>query len=120
MQITWDDVGGQDDIKQQLQEAIEWPRRYRVSLSRLGAIPPRGTHDRISCLLSFLRRISQHYSRFILLGILLYGPPGCSKTLLAKAAAREAGLNFLGIKGPELYSKYVGETEKSLKKLFDR
>jgi SpoVK/Ycf46/Vps4 family AAA+-type ATPase len=53
-------------------------------------------------------------------GVLLYGPPGCSKTLLAKAVAREANMNFLAIKGPELYNKYVGESEKALRQVFEK
>ena len=53
-------------------------------------------------------------------GVLLYGPPGCSKTLLAKAVAREANMNFLAIKGPELFNKYVGESEKALRQIFQK
>ena len=73
---------------------VEWPTRCEESLARIGAIPPRG--------------------------VLLYGPPGCSKTLLAKAVAKEANMNFLAVKGPELLSKYVGESEKALRSLFQK
>jgi SpoVK/Ycf46/Vps4 family AAA+-type ATPase len=93
-QVKWEDVGGLDHIKQQLKEAVEWPQQHPEALSRLGATAPRG--------------------------ILLYGPPGCSKTLLARAVAASAGLNFLSIKGGELYSKYVGESERAVAALFAR
>lgn len=93
-QITWDDVGGLSTIKQRLKEAVLWPQQHADSLQRLGAIAPKG--------------------------ILLYGPPGCSKTLLAKAVAATAGLNFLSVKGGELYSKYVGESERAIVTLFAR
>ena len=73
---------------------MEWPQKNPDALARMGAKPPRG--------------------------VLLYGPPGCSKTLLARAVACEAGLNFLSVKGPELFSKYVGESEKAVATLFAR
>jgi SpoVK/Ycf46/Vps4 family AAA+-type ATPase len=81
-------------VKQKLKEVVEWPIKYRDSLQRLGAVAPKG--------------------------ILLCGPPGCSKTLLARAVAGEANLNFFSIKGPELLSKFVGESEKSIANLFDK
>lgn len=93
-QLTWDDVGGLEGIKQRLQEAVLWPQQHSEALQRLGAIAPKG--------------------------VLLYGPPGCSKTLLAKAVAATAGLNFLSVKGGELYSKYVGESERAIAALFAR
>ena len=77
-----------------LQEAVEWPHQNPEALARLGAKPPAG--------------------------VLLYGQPGCSKTLLARAVAAEARLNFLAVKGPELFSKYVGESEKAVAALFAR
>ena len=92
--VSWGDIGGNEEVKQQLKEVAQWPLTYRDSLSRIGAMPPRG--------------------------VLLYGPPGCSKTLLAKAVAKEAKMNFLVIKGPELYSKYVGESEKALRAAFKK
>ena len=94
LQVKWEDVGGNEDAKQQLKEIVEWPRMFQDSLSRIGATPPRG--------------------------FLLYGPPGCSKTLLAKAVAREANMNFMAIKGPELFSKFVGESEKALRNVFEK
>ena len=94
LQVKWEDVGGNEDAKQQLKEIVEWPRMFQDSLSRIGATPPRG--------------------------VLLYGPPGCSKTLLAKAVAREANMNFMAIKGPELFSKFVGESEKALRNVFEK
>lgn len=72
----WSDIGGQEDVKQKLKECVEWPLRYRDTFERLGVRPPRG--------------------------VLLYGPPGCSKTLTAKALATESGINFLAVKGPEV------------------
>lgn len=92
--VKWSDVGGNEDLKQQLKEVVEWPLKYRDSLNRLGAMPPRG--------------------------VLLYGPPGCSKTMLAKAVACEANMNFLAVRGPELLSKYVGESEKAVRNLFHK
>ncbi|KAK9324242.1 P-loop containing nucleoside triphosphate hydrolase protein [Lipomyces orientalis] len=90
--VYWADIGGQEEVKQKLKETVEWPLTHPESFSRLGITPPRG--------------------------ILLYGPPGCSKTLTAKALATEAGLNFLAVKGPEIFNKYVGESERSIREIF--
>eukprot|EP00850_Spirogloea_muscicola_P011893 SM000075S21982 [mRNA] locus=s75:434791:440447:- [translate_table: standard] len=90
--VHWSDIGGLEDVKQRLQEAVEWPQKHADAFVRLGAKRPRG--------------------------VLLYGPPGCSKTLLARAVATEGGLNFLSVKGPELFNKFVGESEKAVKALF--
>ncbi|EIE21729.1 nuclear AAA ATPase [Coccomyxa subellipsoidea C-169] len=92
--VTWADVGGHAAIKQRLKEAVEWPQKHPEMLARMGAKAPRG--------------------------VLLYGPPGCSKTLLARAVASESGLNFLAVKGSELFSMYVGESEKAVVTLFSR
>eukprot|EP00210_Caulerpa_lentillifera_P000595 g576.t1 len=91
--LSWDEIGGLEDIKQQLMECIEWPIRHRVSLHRLGINSPRG--------------------------VLLFGPPGCSKTLLAKAIASQTGMNFISVKGSELLSAFVGQSEKSVAQLFN-
>ncbi|KAL0085560.1 P-loop containing nucleoside triphosphate hydrolase protein [Phycomyces blakesleeanus] len=90
--VYWSDVGGQADIKQRLKESVEWPLEHPEAFERLGIRPPKG--------------------------ILLYGPPGCSKTLMAKALATEAGSNFIAVKGPELFSKWVGESEKAVREVF--
>ncbi|RKP20129.1 spermato proteinis associated 5, partial [Rozella allomycis CSF55] len=90
--VKWEDIGGYDDVKKRLKEAVEWPLRYPESFKRIGVKPPKG--------------------------ILLYGPSGCSKTLMAKAVATEANLNFLAIKGPEIFNKYVGESEKAIRDIF--
>ncbi|CAG8545579.1 6047_t:CDS:10, partial [Acaulospora colombiana] len=90
--VYWSDIGGQQEIKQKLKESIEWPLKHPEKFSRLGIRPPKG--------------------------ILLYGPPGCSKTLMAKALSTEAGLNFIAVKGPELFSKWVGESEKAVREVF--
>ena len=90
--VSWGDVGGLDDVKARLKESVEWPIKNSDGLERVGAQAPRG--------------------------ILLFGPPGCSKTLLARAVASQAGMNFLAVKGPELFSKYVGESEKAVASLF--
>lgn len=90
--VNWEDVGGQREVKSQLMEAVEWPQVNQNALKRIGTRPPSG--------------------------VLLYGPPGCSKTLIARAVASKAGLNFLAVKGPELFSKWVGESEKAVKSLF--
>ncbi|HVX02780.1 MAG TPA: CDC48 family AAA ATPase, partial [Nitrososphaera sp.] len=90
--IQWADVGGLGDIKQELQEAVEWPLQYHGLFTYADAEPPKG--------------------------ILMYGPPGTGKTLLAKAAANESEANFISIKGPELLSKWVGESEKGVREIF--
>ena len=84
--VKWNDIGGLADVKQELQEAVEWPLKYQGLFLHSDATPPKG--------------------------ILLYGPPGTGKTLMAKAAAHESEANFISIKGPELLSKWVGESEK--------
>jgi len=90
--VRWDDIGGLEDVKQELREAVEWPLKYPKAFERLGITPPRG--------------------------ILLYGPPGTGKTLLAKAVANESEANFIGIRGPEVLSKWVGESEKRIREIF--
>lgn len=90
--IKWEDIGGLSPIKQELQEAVEWPLKYLGIFTYADATPPKG--------------------------ILLYGPPGTGKTLMAKAAANESEANFISIKGPELLSKWVGESEKGVREIF--
>jgi transitional endoplasmic reticulum ATPase len=90
--VHWDDVGGLDDVKQHLKEAVEWPLKTPEIFSKLGIKPPKG--------------------------ILLYGPPGCGKTMLARAVATESEANFISIKGPEVFSKWVGESEKAIREVF--
>lgn len=92
--ITWDDVGGLEDVKRTLKETLEWPAKYP---SLFESCPIR------------LRS-----------GILLYGPPGCGKTMLAQAVATECSLNFISVKGPELLSKYIGQSELAVRDLFRR
>lgn len=74
--VKWSDIGGQDDVKQKLRECVEWPLTHRDTFTRLGVEAPKG--------------------------VLLYGPPGCSKTMTAKALATESGINFIAVKGPEV------------------
>ena len=90
--VKWEDIGGLSPIKQELQEAVEWPLKYQRAFTYTDATPPKG--------------------------ILLYGPPGTGKTLMAKAAANESEANFISIKGPELLSKWVGESEKGVREIF--
>ena len=90
--VTWDQIGGLEDLKQKLIESVDWPLSHPKMFKRMGINPPRG--------------------------ILLYGPPGCGKTLLARAVATETKANFISIKGPELLSKYVGESEKAIREIF--
>jgi len=90
--VTWNDVGGLEDVKRQLREAVQWPLRYPHLFESARLDPPKGA--------------------------LLSGPPGCGKTLLGKALATETGVNFISIKGPELLSMYVGESERSLREVF--
>ena len=90
--VKWDDIGGLDDAKQELKEAVEWPLKYPENFQKFGINPPKG--------------------------VLLYGIPGTGKTLLAKAVASESEANFISIKGPELLSKWVGESEKGVREVF--
>jgi transitional endoplasmic reticulum ATPase len=92
--VKWEDIGGLENVKQALREMIEWPLKYSESFERMGITPPKG--------------------------ILLYGPPGCGKTLLARAVANESGANFISVKGPELLSKWFGESEQRIRELFRR
>jgi transitional endoplasmic reticulum ATPase len=90
--IHWTDIGGLDEVKQELKEAVEWPLKTPEIFDRLGIRPPKG--------------------------ILIYGPPGCGKTLLARGVATESEANFITIKGPEVFSKWVGESEKAIREVF--
>ena len=92
--VNWADVGGLTDVKQELQEAVEWPIKKPEAFTRVGIRPPKG--------------------------ILLFGPPGCGKTMLARAVATESEANFISIKGPELFSKWVGESEKGIREVFKK
>ncbi len=92
--VKWKDVGGLDDVKRELQEAVEWPMKYPVLYDNLGHRMPRG--------------------------ILLHGPSGTGKTLLAKAVATESEANFVSVRGPELLSKWVGESERGIREIFRR
>lgn len=92
--VRWADIGGLHDARQILRETLEWPTKY----ARIFAKCP-------------LRLRS---------GLLLYGYPGCGKTLLASAVARETGLNFISVKGPEILNKYIGASEQSVRDLFER
>jgi len=90
--VGWEDIGGLEEVKGKLQEAVEWPLKKPEVFKRLGIRPPRG--------------------------ILLYGPPGTGKTLLAKAIAKESEANFILVNGPSLLSKWVGESEKAVREIF--
>jgi transitional endoplasmic reticulum ATPase len=90
--VKWEDIGGLHDVKLELQEAVEWPLKYPEVFEHMDARPPKG--------------------------ILLYGPPGTGKTLLAKAVANESEANFISIKGPEVLSKWVGESERAIREVF--
>ncbi len=92
--ISWSDVGGLEDVKQEIMEAVEWPLKHAGAFKKLGIKPPKG--------------------------ILLYGPPGTGKTMLAKAVAKESEANFILVKGPELLSKWVGESEKAVREIFKK
>lgn len=90
--VRWDDIGGLDEAKQELIEAVEWPIKYPEAFEAFHSKPPRG--------------------------IMLFGPPGTGKTMLAKAVASESEANFISVKGPELFSKYVGESERAIREMF--
>ena len=93
-EVRWDDIGGLENVKQELREAVEWPLKHPEYFKDMGIDPPKG--------------------------ILLYGPPGCGKTLLAKAVATESEANFIAVKGPEILSKWVGESEKAIREIFSK
>ncbi len=90
--VNWDDIGGLEDVKNKLKEAVEWPLKKPEVFKRMGIRPPRG--------------------------ILLYGPPGTGKTMLAKAVAKESEANFILVNGPSLLSKWVGDSEKAVREIF--
>ncbi|MEM4446769.1 MAG: CDC48 family AAA ATPase [Candidatus Jordarchaeales archaeon] len=90
--VKWEDIGGLDEVKQQVREAVEWPLKMPEAFERMGIEPPKG--------------------------VLLYGPPGCGKTLIAKAVATMCEANFISVKGPELLSKWVGESERAVREVF--
>jgi transitional endoplasmic reticulum ATPase len=92
--IRWDDIGGLEEVKQEIKEAVEWPLKNPQVFKTMGIKPPKG--------------------------ILLYGAPGTGKTLLAKAVAHETNANFIQVKGPELLSKWVGESEKAVREVFKK
>ncbi len=92
--VRWEDIGGLEEVKQALREAVEWPLKYPKLFEEAGIEPPKG--------------------------ILLFGPPGTGKTLLAKAVATESGANFIPVRGPEILSKWVGESERAIRKIFHR
>ena len=92
--VKWTDIGGLENIKQELKETVEWPINNPAAFVRLGIQPPKG--------------------------VLIYGPPGTGKTLLAKAVANETESNFILVKGPELLSKWVGESEKAVREIFKK
>ncbi len=90
--VHWDEVGGLEDVKEALREAVEWPIKKPEIFTNMGITPPKG--------------------------VLIYGPPGCGKTLLARVVATESEANFISIKGPEIFSKWVGESEKAIREIF--
>uniref|UniRef100_A0A915AF64 AAA+ ATPase domain-containing protein n=1 Tax=Parascaris univalens TaxID=6257 RepID=A0A915AF64_PARUN len=92
--VQWEDIAGNDELKTEIQQAVIWPQLHADAFKRFGIDPPSG--------------------------ILLYGPPGCSKTLIARALASQSHLNFLAVKGPELFSKWVGESERAVREIFRR
>ncbi len=92
--VNWTDVGAQEDVKAELKQVVEWPLKYPERYTEVGIRPPTG--------------------------VLLYGPPGNGKTLLAKAVATETGANFISVRGPELVNKWVGETEKGIRQIFKK
>jgi transitional endoplasmic reticulum ATPase len=92
--VSWDDVGGLEDVKKELYETIQYPVEHADKYLKFGMQPSKG--------------------------VLFYGPPGCGKTLLAKAIANECGANFISIKGPELLTMWFGESESNVRELFDK
>ncbi|MCE4599187.1 MAG: CDC48 family AAA ATPase [Desulfurococcales archaeon] len=93
-EVRWDEIGGLSEVKQELREVVEWPLKYPRVFAKIGVKPPKG--------------------------ILLFGPPGTGKTLLAKAVATESGANFIAVRGPEILSKWVGESERAIREIFKK
>ena len=93
-EVKWSEIGGMKDTQRILEQVVTWPLTHSDKFARMGITPPHG--------------------------VLLYGPPGCCKTMMAKALATESGLNFLSVKGPELFSMYVGESERAVRELFNK
>ena len=93
-EVHWEDIGGLDQVKQELREVVEWPLKHPDVFKQMGIEPPKG--------------------------VLLFGPPGTGKTLLAKAVATESGANFIAVRGPEVLSKWVGESERAVREIFRR
>ncbi|BAM39768.1 uncharacterized protein TOT_020000039 [Theileria orientalis strain Shintoku] len=92
--VKWSDIGGYEELKKTIKQSVEYPRKFSSLYESLNVQVPRG--------------------------ILLYGPPGCSKTLMAKAICTESHMNFISVKGPEIYDKYVGESERNIRRLFSK
>ena len=92
--VHWEDVGGLEDVKRELHETVQYPVEHADKYIKFGMSPSKG--------------------------VLFYGPPGCGKTLLAKAIANECGANFISIKGPELLTQWFGESEANVRELFDK
>ena len=92
--VTWDDVGGLENVKREFQELVQYPVEHPEKFLKFGMTPSRG--------------------------VLFYGPPGCGKTLLAKAIANECQANFISIKGPELLTMWFGESEANVRDVFDK
>lgn len=93
-EVYWKEIGGYESVKKEIRKVVELPLQHASKFAKFGIEPSKG--------------------------IMLYGPPGCSKTMMAKAIATESKLNFIGIKGPELFSKYVGESEAAIRNIFKR
>merc|ERR1712146_720823 len=91
---TWDDIGGLSNVKKELQEVVQYPVEFPEKFEKFGMAPSKG--------------------------VLFYGPPGCGKTLLAKAVANECQANFISIKGPELLTMWFGESEANVREVFDK
>lgn len=92
-QVTWEDIGGLEDVKRELQELVQYPVEHPDKFLKFGMTPPK---------------------------VFFYGPPGCGKTLLAKAIANECQANFISIKGPELLTMWFGESEANVREIFDK
>ena len=92
--VTWDDIGGLEGVKRELQELVQYPVEHPEKFLQFGMQPSRG--------------------------VLFYGPPGCGKTLLAKAIANECQANFISVKGPELLTMWFGESEANVRDIFDK
>jgi transitional endoplasmic reticulum ATPase len=130
--VNWADIGGLEDVKKQLIEMVQWPMEHPEIFLKYGQKPSRVCRLSLSlfavvlllcCAVAcspFCVRLDQLFACVGLQGVLFFGPPGCGKTLMAKAVASESSANFISVKGPELLTMWFGESEANVREVFDK